>query len=124
MSLMINGAWWWLRKRYSRTGPATLGSATVEFAMVLPAVALLLGVIGVATQYGVTFVKAQEAASAAARVAITDSNGSADKAAQAIAGEGASVSIVRGGEWIRVVVEDSGPWDLVVRASAVTHAQD
>ena len=91
--------------------------------MVLPAIALLLGLIGVATQYSIALVKAQDAASAAARVAITDSDGVAREVALAIAGEGASVDIVRDGEWIRVAIEDDCPWDLVVRASAVTHAQ-
>lgn len=105
-------------------GSAARGSATVEFAMVLPAMALLLGFIGVATQYGVAMVRAQDAASASARVAITDSNGMAREAALTIVGDGASVDIVRDGEWIRVTVEDTGPWDLVVRASAVTRAQD
>ncbi len=92
--------------------------------MVLPAMALLLGFIGVATQYGVAMVRAQDAASASARVAITDSNGMAREAALTIGGDGASVDIVRDGEWIRVTVEDAGPWGLVVRASAVTRAQD
>ena len=92
--------------------------------MVLPAIALLLGLLGIATQYGVALVRAQDAASAAARVAIVDSDAEAREAGQAVAGSDASVDVVRDGEWIRVTVWDTGPWGLVAQATAVTHAQD
>lgn len=91
--------------------------------MVLPAIALLLGLIGVATQAGVACVRAQEAASVGARVAITDSDAEARDAALTVAGSGATAVVVRDGQWIRVTVTVQGPWDLDARATAVTRDQ-
>jgi Flp pilus assembly protein TadG len=99
------------------------GSATVEFAMVLPAIALLLGVIGVAAQAGVAAVRAQEAASVGARVAITNSDENARDAAVSIAGPDSTATVVRDGPWIRVTVSVPGPWGLDARANAVTRDQ-
>ena len=89
----------------------------------LPAIALLLGALGAAAQYGVALIRAQDAASAAARVAITDTDARAREAAVRIAGDDAEVGIVRDGEWVRVTVVEPGPWGLDARAEAVTHDQ-
>ncbi|MCJ7827244.1 MAG: TadE family protein [Demequinaceae bacterium] len=92
--------------------------------MVLPAIALLLGLLGVTAQHGVALVRAQDAASVAARIAIVDTEAEAREAALAIAGDDATIGIVRDGVWVRVTVSDPGPWGLVARATAVTRAQD
>lgn len=92
--------------------------------MVLPAIALLIGCLGVTAQYGVASVRAQEAASTAARVAIADTDTRAREAAWRLAGNDARVEIVHDGDWIRVSVVDPGPWGLEASATAVTRAQD
>jgi len=100
------------------------GSATVEFAMVLPGIAVLLASLGVAAQLGIAAIRAQDAASMAARIAITDGDAEARAAAWRVAGTDADVRIAHDGAWIRVTVEDSAPWGLVARGSAVARAQD
>lgn len=92
--------------------------------MVLPAVAMLLGLLGAAVCHGVAMVKAQEAASAVARIAIVDTDSNASDVALAIVGADARIDILRDGEWIRVTVADRGPWGLEARATAVTRVQD
>lgn len=92
--------------------------------MVLPAIAVLLAVIGVAAQTGIATVRAQDAASTAARVAITDTDAVAQAAAWRVAGTDATVGIVRDGRWIRVTVSEPAPWGLVARGTAVARAQD
>lgn len=100
------------------------GSATVEFAVVLPAIALVLGFLGMAAQYGVAAIRAQEAASAAARIAIADTDDRAREAAWRIVGGDARIGIVRDDDWIRVSVVDPGPMGLEASATAVVRAQD
>jgi Flp pilus assembly protein TadG len=112
------------RSRRKRGSWGEGGSATVEFAMVLPAVAVLLGVIGVATQVGLAAIRAQDAASTAARMAVTDSEGEARAVAREIAGDDAVVTITRDGSWIEVTVTEPAPWGLSGRGSAVARAQD
>ena len=90
----------------------------------LPAVALLLGAVGVAAQLGVALVRTQEAASLAARVAVADGDEQAREAALEVAGATASVRLWHDDDWIRVEVTDSGPWGLVARGTAVSRAQD
>lgn len=91
--------------------------------MTLPAIALLLGLIGVAAQAGVASVRAQEAASVGARVALTNSDGDARDAAETVAGPGATATVARDGGWIRITVSVPGPWELDVQATAVTRDQ-
>jgi len=92
--------------------------------MVLPAVAILLGILGLAAQYGIASVRAQHAASTAARIAIVDTDARALEVAQRIVGEDAAVEIVHDGVWIRVSVVDPGPWGLDASAMAVARDQD
>ncbi len=92
--------------------------------MVLPAVALLLGLLGLTARYGIESVRAQDAASTAVRVAIADTDARALEAARRIVGDDARVDIVHDGDWIRVSVVDPGPWGLEASATAVARAQD
>ena len=89
----------------------------------LPAVALLLGAVGVAAQVGVALVRAQEAASIAARVAVAEGDEQARDAAREVAGPTATVRLWHDDGWIRVEVADTGPWGLIARATAVSRDQ-
>lgn len=80
------------------------GSATVEFALILPAVIALLGAVLGSVAWAQAAVVAQDAASTAARVAVTNPNADAVAAAHRVAGEGASVDVSRDSGWVRVTV--------------------
>ncbi len=80
------------------------GSATVEFALILPTVVALVGVVLGSVAWAQAAVLAQDAASTAARVAVTNSNVEAVTAAHRIAGDGAQVVVTREAGWIYVTV--------------------
>ena len=100
------------------------GSATVEFAVALPAVALVLGLILGCATWGVGAIRVQHAANEAARVAIVDSAASAVASAEHIAGPGASARVTRDGEWILVAVDVPARWGPAFHAEAVARAQE
>jgi Flp pilus assembly protein TadG len=117
-----------MRRRTTRVAsridtPADGGSATVEFAMTLPAIAAMLVAIGVATQLGIATITAQDAASVAARVAMTDGDAQARESALEMVGANAEIQVDHDGEWIRVTVQVPAPWGFVARGSAVTRGQ-
>ncbi|MCQ9368617.1 pilus assembly protein [Brevibacterium sp. 50QC2O2] len=89
------------------------GAAAAEFAMIMPAIVLIiLMVLGTAT-IGLTQLQAYEAARAGAREAARGEASSAvTKAAQAKAGSSAAVKITRDGEYTRVSVEIGLPKSL------------
>lgn len=99
------------------------GSATVEFAVILPAIIGLLAFILGAAAWGVTAVRAQGAASVAARVALTEGDAAARSVGAEAAGAGAQVWVQRDSGWIRVTVVAVGPWGVPIRASAVAKEQ-
>lgn len=100
------------------------GSATAEFAVALPAVVLVVGlVLGVAAR-GVEAVRAQHAANEAARVAIADTPAAARDAGRAIAGPGAVVTVERDGAWWMATVNAPASWGGAVHARAISRAQD
>ncbi len=100
------------------------GSATVEFAVALPAVALVLGLILGCATWGTGAIRVQNAASEGARAAIVGSPAQARASAQRVAGPGASARVVSDGTWIVVTVDAPAPWGPAFHAEAVARAQD
>ena len=100
------------------------GSATVEFAVALPAVALVVGMILGCATWGVGAIRVQHAANEGARVAIVDTAASAVASAERIAGPGASASVEKNGAWIVVAVDAPARWGPPFHAEAVARAQD
>lgn len=86
--------------------------------------AIVFGLVGIAAQCGAWAIRAQEAASAAARVAIADSDDAARDVAFIISGSGATVTINRAGGWITVNVSEATPWGFSISGVAVTRDQD
>ena len=114
-----------MTRRASRDGgSADGGSATVEFAVALPAVALVLGLVLGSATWSVGAIRAQHAANEAARVAIVGTPAEARAAALRVAGEGAAVAVTRDGVWITVTVDAPAPWGPPFRAGAVARAQE
>ncbi len=96
----------------------------MEFAVALPAVAVIVGlVLGVAA-WGVDAARAQHAANEAARVAIADTPSAAREAGRTIAGPRAVVAIERDGVWWVATVDAPSSWGLAVHGRAITRAQD
>jgi Flp pilus assembly protein TadG len=83
------------------------GSATVEFAMILPAVVAMMGVVMGGLAWAQGSLRVQAAASTGARVAIVEGDSAAIAAARRVAG-GASpvqVAVSRVDGWVTVRVE-------------------
>ena len=81
------------------------GGVTVEVAVVLPGVVLLLLALLWGTTAGVAQVRCQDAARVAARAfAIGEGPGDARAAALEVAGAGAVVTVENEGDWVRVTV--------------------
>ncbi len=110
-----------MRRRTCPRGDS--GSATVEFAAVLPAVALVLGLIVGSATWGVGAVRVQHAANEAARAALVDSAPAAREVGRQIAGPDATVTVVRDGEWWVVTVDAPAPWGPRLHGDAVARAQ-
>jgi hypothetical protein len=96
----------------------------VEFAVALPAVALVLGLILGSATWGVGAIRTQHAANEAARVAIVGTAADARTTAQRVAGSGAAVTVTRDGAWISVTVDAPAPWGPAFHAGAVARAQE
>lgn len=108
---------------------AAEGSATVEFALLLPAVVLLVGLLAVTAHVGVTRVACADAARVAARsVSVGVDRGQVVSRARDIAGAGAQVSIESDADWVQVVVirRISGPLgtSLVIRETALARREE
>lgn len=108
-----------MRRGEARDG----GSATVELAALLPAVALLLATLAAAAQWAVAAVAAQSAASTAARVAVSDGVQEAREAARRLLGDDATVVVEREGDWLQARVSLPAVWGLVVSADGAARAQ-
>ena len=100
------------------------GSATVEFAVALPAVALVLGLVLGSATWGVGSIRAQHAANEAARAAIVGTPADARAAARRVAGADCVVTVTRTGAWITVSVDAPAPWGPSFHAGAVARAQE
>ena len=83
------------------------GAVTAELAVGLPAVVLVLATVLTGVAAGVTQLRVEEAARAAAREIMRGSEVEARDAAQRIAGDGARVTVTADGEWMRVEVAAS-----------------
>lgn len=88
--------------------PLDEGSATVEFALTLPAVVLVLAGVLAGTSHAASAVVAREAAAVAARAALVGGES---------AGERAGVAVAPGR--VRVVVTTDGGWWVATATVAV-----
>ncbi len=100
------------------------GSATVEFALVIPAIVALLAAVLSVGQWAAAQSRAETAAATAARVAIVDTEAAAQAAVEHIAGRGAQATVSRANGWITVVVDARAAWGLPVSATAVARDQE
>ena len=118
------------RARPDHTDPDR-GAVTVETAVIMPALVLLLAVLLAASAAGMTTVRYEEAARASARAAARGENTAVvERTAREIAGE--SANVVVGGAAGRVTVAVSGPapgilgqwstWRLDANASAAVES--
>ena len=103
------------------------GAVTAEFAVALPAVLLLLGMLLAGSAAGITQLRLEEAARAGARaLARGEDPAAVDGIVRKLAGPSASSAVVPGGEWMSVTVSDRAagplgrmvPWTLTARAEA------
>jgi Flp pilus assembly protein TadG len=103
------------------------GAVTAEFAVALPAVLLLLGMLLAGSAAGLTQLRLEEAARAGARaLARGEDPGAVEGIVRQLAGNSASAAISTEGEWLTVTVSGrSGgpvasvvPWTLSAKATA------
>lgn len=93
------------------------GSATVEFALALPAVVAVLGLAFSGAAWALGVEAAQRGAAEAARAAITEGDASAAEAGRAASG-GSAVSVRHGDGYVTAcVVVDRAPWPRVTRCA-------
>jgi hypothetical protein len=99
------------------------GSATVEFALVVPTAAVLLGALWAGAMWAQTTLVVQDAAAVGARVAVTQSDAAATQAAARVAGDGSEVAVRRDGAWVHITVTAPGHgWLPATGATASTWA--
>lgn len=103
------------------------GAVTAEFAVALPAVVLLLALLLAGSAAGVTQMRLEEAARAAARALARGEDPSAvDAIVRRLAGSAAAPAVTSDGEWFSVTVSGKVPgavgsllpWTLSARAWA------
>lgn len=106
------------------------GSVTAEFAVLLPVVVLVLGVIAALTAGATTQLRCVDAARVGARAAaLGEDDGGVLDAARRVAGPRARVVVSRADGWVDVLVESGvGPdlplaGSLVVRGTASARAE-
>ena len=75
------------------------GSATVEFALALPAVVLVLAGVLAGTSHAADAMVAREAAAVAARVALVDGEAAGERAGAAVAPGRVAVSVTTDDGW-------------------------
>lgn len=102
--------------------PPARGAVTAELAVGLPAVALLLAAVLTGVAAGVTQLRIEEAARAAAREIMRGDSGAAESAALRIAGAEAQVTLSPDGSWIRVQVDSAVAAPLLDRLPLVLTA--
>lgn len=96
-----------MKRRYASAFLSARGAVTAELAVGLPAVVLLVVAVLTGAAAGMTQLRVEEAARAAAREIMRGGSAEADAAARRIAGPGARVSITADGEWLQVEVGSS-----------------
>ncbi|WP_169164354.1 TadE family type IV pilus minor pilin [Cellulomonas taurus] len=101
--------------------PADSGTVTAEFAVLLPAVTMLIAVLLVIASCAVTQMRCADAARAGARgAALGEADTVVAELAQRVGGTGIRVGVHRAGEWVRVAVQQEvGPALPVVGAITV-----
>jgi hypothetical protein len=77
---------------------------TVEFALALPALVIVLAVALGGVRWALAAASAQTAAAHGARVAIVDSDARARDVAARLAGASESITVSRDGDWVTVCV--------------------
>lgn len=105
--------------------PASLssrGAVTAELAVGLPAVALLLAAVLTGVAAGVTQLRVEEGARAAAREIMRGDSTGAESAARRIAGEEARITVSTDGDWLRVQVDSAVAAPLLDRLPLVLSA--
>jgi Flp pilus assembly protein TadG len=110
-----------------RRAGSSRGAVTAEFAVALPAVLLLLGLLLAGSAAGVTQLRLEEAARAGARaLARGEDAGAVGGIVRRLAGDAATATVAADGEWLTVTVSGrvTGsvgsvlPWTLSARAWA------
>jgi len=102
---------------------ADRGSATVEFAVVLPALALILAAVLVLGSASVTQFRCADGARAGARsVALGEADGVASASAARVAGPGATVRVVHDAPWVTVTVRRAVAGSWLARAGLAAEA--
>ncbi|MDK1359972.1 TadE family type IV pilus minor pilin [Arthrobacter sp. zg-Y1219] len=101
---------------------SSLGAVTAELAVGLPAVALLLAAVLTGVAAGVTQLRVEEAARAAAREVMRGDSAEAEAAARRIAGAEARVTISADGQWLLVEVGSTVAAPLLDRLPLVLTA--
>ena len=106
---------------------ADRGAVTVETAVIMPALVLLLSVLLAAAAAGMTSLRFEEAARASARAAARGERSAVvESTAREIAGDGASVAVGAAGDRVTVTITGPAPgilgqwstWQLDAHASA------
>jgi hypothetical protein len=107
--------------RLWRAAARERGSATVEFALTLPAVVLVLAAVLAGARHAADAAVAREAAATAARVALVDGEAAGERAGRTVAPGKVTVRLGRDGTWwvARATVHVPGP---MPDASAVARA--
>jgi len=111
--------------RSERPPEGDAGAVTVELALGLPVLALLVAVVLATTAAGLGSLRCADAARTGARVAaLGEPDATVAASARRVAGAAAEVSVQRSGGWVEVVVQApaAGGWftggPLAVRGSA------
>jgi len=113
--------------------PGERGAVTAEFAVALPAVLLVLGLLLTGAAAGLTQLRLEEAARAGARaLARGEDQASVSAVVRQVAGDSASAAVASDGGWLSVTVTGpvrgaAGrlvPWTLTARASARQETSD
>ncbi|MEB7506028.1 TadE family type IV pilus minor pilin [Arthrobacter koreensis] len=105
---------------------AEQGAVTAELAVAMPAAAILLAALLTGAAAGLTQLRLEEAAGAAARLVMRGDTSEAAGAVARLAGDGAGMEVSESGDWVHVRVEsalrapllDLLPVTLVAEASA------
>lgn len=113
--------------RKAADGTSSRGAVTAELAVGMPAVALLLAAVLTGIAAGVTQLRVEEGARAAAREIMRGDSDAAQSAARRIAGPDARITVSTDGDWVTVEVGstvsapllDRLPLELTATASAL-----
>jgi Flp pilus assembly protein TadG len=99
----VRAAPWWAEPRrparWRVAGPRDRGSATVEFALTLPAVVLVLAAVLAGARHAADAAVAREAAATSARVALVDGATAGERAGEAFAPGHVTVRLATDAGW-------------------------